>query len=250
MTEHTPSTIHRSVPLRPAVFGRVLLLCLAVTLLAPPAARAVVEVTIRLPQRSEIDLRGKESVAVVPFLVVTQEGDVSPDARDVDVEQEFQRFLDKLLRRRTGLRVVETGPVSYPTFDLDELLEQQEFWVDVGRRAQADLLVTGSLDFDVQDRSGYRTQEFVSPLDGRTYYRQVLVEQTGFEYDILMIVVDGRTGEVLYRDNFKDFQNFQSDEVDVISGMFQNLFSLEDRILGVFTQKEVEASRALFTDTE
>jgi hypothetical protein len=29
--------------------------------------------------------------------------------------------------------------------------------------------------------------------------------------------------------------------------MFENLLSLEDRILNVFTQKEVEASRILFT---
>ena len=30
-------------------------------------------------------------------------------------------------------------------------------------------------------------------------------------------------------------------------GYFENLLSLEDRILGLFTQKEVEASRTLFT---
>jgi hypothetical protein len=28
--------------------------------------------------------------------------------------------------------------------------------------------------------------------------------------------------------------------------MFQNLYSLEDRIVGVFAQKEVEAARILF----
>jgi hypothetical protein len=247
MTRRDP---FRNVPLS-RLAAAVPVVAVAVALLVTPApARAEVEVRILLPQRAKIDLRGKDSVAVAPFLVVTQEGEGSPAARDVDVEQEFKRFLEKLLRRRTELRVVETGPLSFPTFDLEELLEQQEFWADVGQRAQADLLVTGSLDFDIQDRSGYRTEEFQSPRDGRTYYRQVLVEQTGFEYDILLIVLDGRTGEVLYRDNFKDFQNFQSDEVDVISGMFQNLFSLEDRILGVFTQNQVEAARVLFTDTE
>lgn len=224
---------------------------LAVVLVASALpARAEVEVLLRLPQRAQIDLRGKESVAVVPFLVVSQEGDRSAAGRDVDIEREFSRFLEKLLRRRTSLRVVESGPVGFPTFEIEELLANKEFWQDVGLRAQADLLVTGSLDFDVQDRSGYRTQEFVSPIDGRTYYRQVLVEQTGFEYDILLVVVDGRTGKVLYRDNFKDFQSFQSDEVDVISGMFENLFALEDRILGVFTRKDVEATRILFTDSD
>ncbi|MGD2114818.1 MAG: hypothetical protein PVG07_07190 [Acidobacteriota bacterium] len=247
----TISRAHRApaaVPRTTVVLATVAV-ALSLSLFAPAPARAGVEVRILLPQRAKIDLQGKDSVAVAPFLVVAQEGEGSPATRDVDVEREFKRFLEKLLRRRTDLRLVETGPVSFPTFDLEELLEQQELWADLGRRAQADLLVTGSLDFDIQDRSGYRTEEFVSPRDGRTYYRQVLVEQTGFEYDILLIVLDGRTGEVLYRDNFKDFQNFQSDEVDVVSGMFQNLFSLEDRILGVFTQNRVEATRLLFTDT-
>jgi hypothetical protein len=108
-------------------------------------------------------------------------------------------------------------------------------------------VLAGGLDFDIQDRTGYRTEEYTSPFNGRQYYRQVLVEQTGFEYDILMQVYDGRTGELLYSDNFKDFQSYDSEEVDPLQGMFENLYSLEDRIVGVFTQKEVEATRVLFT---
>jgi hypothetical protein len=62
-----------------------------------------------------------------------------------------------------------------------------------------------------------------------------------------MQVYDGRTGALLYQDNFKDFQSFEG-EADPLAGMFENLMSLEDRILNVFTQKEVEATRVLFTD--
>jgi len=69
---------------------------------------------------------------------------------------------------------VEPGPISYPAVELERLVEEEAFWRDLGDRLQADLLVAGSLDFDIQDRTGYSTQEFVSPLDGRTYYRQVL----------------------------------------------------------------------------
>lgn len=214
--------------------------------LASPA-EAEVEVRLQLPQRAKIDLRGKESVTVAPFLVIAQEGETRGAERDVDVEGEFGRYLEKILRRETDLHVVEAGPLAFPTYDLAELLEDGAFWRDVGERTQADLIVSGSLDFDVQDRTGYRTEEFVSPLDGRTYYRQVLVEQTGFEYDVLMVVVDGASGRVLYRDNFKDFRSFPSGDVDPVAGMFENLYSLEDRILNVFSQQEVETTRVLFT---
>lgn len=215
--------------------------------LAALPARAEVQVKLKLPQRAKLDLRGKDSVTIAPFVVVAKESETKGETKNIDVEKEFRRYLEKILRRETDLRVIDPGPIYLPTFDLDELAKSRDFWRDVGNRTQADLIVSGSLDFDVQDRSGYKTEEFVSPVDGRTYYRQVLVEQTGFQYDILMVVMDGGTGEELYRDNFKDFQSFQKDEVSAISGMFENLYSLEDKILGVFTQKEVETTRVLFT---
>ena len=77
--------------------------------------------------------------------------------------------------------------------------------------------------------------------------RQVLVEETGFEFDILMQVYDGKTGELLYSDNFKDFKTLEGAGADPIEGMFQNLFALEDRIVGIFAKKDVESTRVLYT---
>ena len=206
-----------------------------------------VEVRLRLPVRARLDLADKRTITVAPFLVVTQEEEgVNPG--DVDVEDEFVGYLTRLLRRKTHLRVVEAGPVDYPTYDLQELSANEDFWRYLGERTEADLILTGSLDFDIQDRSGYRTEEYVSPFDGRTYYRQVLVEQTGFEYDIVMEVFDGADGKRLYSDNFKDFKRFEGESVDPLTGMFENLYSLEDRISGVFTQRLVETSRLLLTN--
>ena len=184
---------------------------------------------------------------MTPFVVVKQEGAQKIKGRDIDVQKEFDRYLIKVLRRETQLKIVEPGPVDFPTYDLAQLAKQTDFWRALGERAQVDLILAGALDFDIQDRTGYRTEEYVSPFNGRTYLRQVLVEQTGFQYDILMQVYDGKTGALLYTDNFKDFQSFEGENTDPLAGMFENLRSLEDRIVNVFTQKEVEASRILFT---
>jgi len=228
---------------------RIALFAALLAVFALPATAATVEVKLKLPQRARLDLHDRETIAVAPFVVVTQEGESESrlQGRNIDVQKEFERYLTKVLRRETELEVIEPGPVDYPTYDFEQLAKQQDFWRALGERTQADLILTGGLDFDIQDRTGYRTEEYVSPFNGRTYYRQVLVEQTGFEYDILMHVYDGKTGELIYQDNFKDFQNFEGESADPLLGMFENLFSLEDRILGVFTQKEVEASRMLFT---
>jgi hypothetical protein len=214
------------------------------------AAPADVDVKLRLPVRAKLDLEGRRSLTVAPFLVVSREGADSERVRGsaLDVQKEFERYLAKLLRRETDLRLVESGPIDYPSFDLQALAANRDFWRAVGERTQADLVLSGSLDFDVQDKSGYRTEEYVSPFDGRTYFRQVLVEQTGFDFDIVMMVFDGRSGERMYFDNFKDFKQFESERADPLQGMFENLAALEDRILNIFTQKSVEATRVLLTD--
>jgi hypothetical protein len=211
-------------------------------------AAGVVEVNFAVPVRARLSLFGDETVTLAPFLVVTDEGETAIQQRGVDVQQEFEDYLRRLIKRRTDLDFIEAGPVDYPSYDLQRLANDQDFWRFLGERTGADLILSGSLDFDIQDRSGYRTEEYVSPFDGRTYYRQVLVEQTGFEYDIVMEVFDGRTGEQLYSDNFKDFKQFEGESVDPLAGMFENLFALEDRIVGIFTQKWVETTRTLFTD--
>jgi hypothetical protein len=219
---------------------------------APPTFAGTVEVKLTLPVRARLDLAGRRTVAALPFLMVSKEGEGAAgrdgNGRAVDIQAEFERYLFKLLRRETKLKVIESGPVDYPTFDLDALAKDRDFWRAMGERLQADLVLAGSLDFDIQDRSGYRTEEYVSPFDGRTYRRQVLVEETGFEYDIVMQVYDGRTGELLYSDNFKDFKEYQGENADPLVGMFQNLYSLEERIVGVFAQQRIEAARVLFSN--
>ncbi len=214
-----------------------------------PLSAATVEVRLELPVRARLDLEGRRTIAYIPFVMVSEEGEGKiPGRGDIDIQQEFQRYLYKLLRRETQLKLIESGPVDLPTYDLDMLAKDKDFWAALGDRLQADLLLAGSLDFDIQDRSGYRTEEYTSPFDGRTYRRQVLVEETGFEYDIVMQVYDGRTGELMHSDNFKDFKQYEGESADPLAGMFQNLYSLEDRIVGIFTLKRVEASRVLFAD--
>jgi len=217
-------------------------------LLCSPLLAKKVDVRLTLPVRARLDLTNKSTLVAAPFIVVRQEGEGRLRGSSVDVQVEFERYLIKILKRETDLKILEPGPIDYPTFDLRMLARDADFWRMIGERTQADLILTGSLDFDIQDRSGYRMEEYVSPFDGRTYYRQVLVEQTGFEYDIVVRVFDGKTGEQLYTDNFKDFKSFEGERADPLLGMFENLYALEDRLLGIFVQKKIGATRVLLTE--
>jgi len=236
---------------RPSRARRAVLALLPAALLCAAAGcSSVDQVKLRLPLRPKLPLRGNERIALAPFILVKQ-GDEVKDKRlaNLDVQAEFHRFLKKQLEKKTKFDVIETPPdVKLPTQNLADLARAQEFWAAVGTQTSAELIVSGSLEFRVEDRSGYKTEEYTSPIDGRTYYRQVYVEQTGYVFDIVFLVLDGRTGEKLLQDEFKDFRQTGSKQRDELTGLFENLFSLENQILNTFVPRDREAERYIFTD--
>jgi hypothetical protein len=221
---------------------------LGVILAASPVLAGVSQVRLKLPLKPRLPLRGNEKIALAPFLVVT-EADRSRDKRlqNVDLQAEFHRFLKKQIDKKTKLEVVEAD-MKLPTQNLSELGRAAEFWKGVGTSTGAEIVVSGSLEFRVEDRSGYKTEEYVSPINNQTYYRQVYVEQTGFVFDIVFLVFDGRTGEKILQDEFKDFRQTGGRRADELQGLFENLFSLENQILNLFVAREREADRYIFTD--
>jgi len=221
---------------------------LGLILAVSPLLAGVSQVRLKLPLKPRLPLRGNEKIALAPFLVVT-EADKSKDKRlqNVDLQAEFHRFLKKQVERKTKLEVTEAD-VKLPTQNLSELGRAAEFWKAVGASTGAEIVVSGSLEFRVEDRSGYKTEEYVSPINNQTYYRQVYVEQTGFVFDIVFLVFDGRTGEKILQDEFKDFRQTGGRRADELQGLFENLFSLENQILNLFVAREREADRYIFTD--
>lgn len=235
----------------PRTAGRRGAVWTAVLLLAAAAGCSSVEqVRLRLPLKPRLPLRGNEKVVLAPFLIVT-EADKVRDKRlqNVDIQGEFHRFLKRQIEKKTKLEVVEAPPdLKLPTQSLTELGRSVEFWRALGTTTGGEVLVSGSLEFRVEDRSGYKTEEYVSPINGQTYYRQVYVEQSGFLFDIVFMVFDGHSGEKLLQDEFKDFrQTGSSNRTDELQGLFENLFSLENQILNLFVAREREADRYLFT---
>ena len=225
-------------------------LILVSMLSALSASAGVAQVKLKLPLKPRLPLRGNERIALAPFVIAT-EAEKARDKRlqNVDLQAEFQRFLKKQIEKKTKLEIVPVPPeVKLPTQNLTELGRSTEFWRALGAQTGAEIIVSGSLEFRVEDRSGYKTEEYVSPIDSRTYYRQVYVEQTGFLFDIVFLVFDGHSGEKLLQDEFKDFRQTGGRRADELQGLFENLFSLENQILNLFVAREREADRYIFTD--
>jgi hypothetical protein len=205
---------------------------------------------MHLPLKPRIPLKGNEHVAIAPFLIVSS-ADKPKDKADlanVDLQAEFHRYIIQRLRKKTKLQVIDLGPdVVLPSRELVALSRATEFWRSVGQRNGADVVVSGSLEFKIEDSAGYKTEEYVSPITGQTSFRQIYVERTGYLFDIVFLVFDGRTGDRILQDEFKDFRERNPRRTSELLGLFDNLFSLEDQILNMFVPRERSVERYLFT---
>lgn len=225
---------------------------LAALLLLAPAGELLAgskEVRLKLPLRPKLAVTGRERISLAPFLVASKlsERKESQRVKDLDLDMEFRRYLGKQIGRRTKMSVVTMpADVKLPSTELKALAEASGFWKDLGSRVGADVLLSGILDFRVEDKSGYKTEEYQSRLDGRTYYRQVYVESTGFTFEVTVLAFDGRTGAKLFQETFKDQKEKSRRAADEMVGLFENLFSLENQLLGLFIVREREANRYVF----
>jgi len=220
-------------------------LFLAAATIASAGAR---EVRIELHLEPELALDGTESVYVGPVMIEPREGE-NVQSVDLTAAREFEIFLRKLLRRDAQLRLLpEVEGLRPPSTNLAKLAQDPAFWLSINEETGADLIVAAAIDVKVLDRSGYTTEEYVSPQDGQTYFRQVLVEETGFSYDILLVVIEGATGAVVHQEQITDFKPEDERKIEEYTDMFTDLYTLQNRLVGVFVPRVVQVKRALYTN--
>jgi hypothetical protein len=203
---------------------------------------------LKLPLKAKLQIAGDEKIAIAPFVIANNGERRNDRASKVDIQSEFQRYLRKQLTKSTKLKLVDVPATRLPGGDIKALEANRDYWRALGAKTGADYIVSGVVDFDINDKSGYRTEEFVNPADGRTYYRQVLVETTGFVFDIDIAVFNADSGEKVLEDNFRDFKEFDQRNYDEILGLFENLRSLETQLVGIFVPQETSATRYVFTE--
>jgi len=206
------------------------------------------EVRIALHLDPELPLDSTENVYVGPILIEPREGE-NVQSVDLKAAREFETFLRKILRRDAELHLIpKREDLQPPRNNLAALLLDTDFWKAIREENAADYVVAASIDVKVLDRAGYTTEEYVSPQDGKTYFRQVMVEETGFSYDILLVVVEAATGSVLHREQITDFQPKSERKLEEHTDMFTDLYTLQNRLVGIFVPRAVQVKRALYSD--
>lgn len=227
----------------------ILLLALAVGSLAEAGSR---EINVQLLIKPQLELDGTERVYIGPILLEPgpdQEDGSAPKRVDYASVRELERYIFKLLRRETRLTLLDKErSLDLPDENLLVLAEMPDFWTGLASRDAADYIIAASVDLTVLDRAGYQTEEYVSPEDGKTYFRQVLVEETGFSYDLLLMVFAGETGELAHREQISAFKERSERKLDEYTDMYNDIYKLENRLAGIFVPRSVRAKRYIYTD--
>jgi hypothetical protein len=232
------------------------------------------EIPIETPIQPKLDVR--------PFTRVFVAGFLTAGSDEVDGNLETVRLLRSQLRNKGALRVIDAD--ALPLGDLmggapdpassgaagslppqaagaevisdevafagaDKIFADAEYWKKVGEEMQQPLIVTGTVSFRPQQRAGFvqRERETFDPLGRRVVEpTREYMERKGFVLRPNFVFIDGRTGEQLHAESFREEVLYNANQT---TPPLSSFFELMDRLLPTFlntlSAQKVRGSRTL-----
>ena len=220
------------------------------------------EIPIETPIQPKLDIAAFQRVLVAGFIAGGDE--------EVDANLETVRLLRSQLRQKGALRVIEprrcrspkspaqqardagrrrdrprrrrppTRPQLPPIKEetdlepYEEIFANTEYWKKIGEEHQSPLIVTGTVLFRPHTSSGFvqREQEVYDSFGRRRVVPQrIYMERKGFILRPTFVFIDGRTGETLHSETFREEILYnQNTQTPALSSFFE----LMDRLLPTF----------------
>lgn len=205
----------------------------------PKVRGKTVKVTVELPVPARLDVTAVRALLVVSFLV--------DENAMLDINRELVRYLRSEFRKNVDFEVLAIAPPpAVPEQTLEDLIGNAEFWKHLGREYGADLIVSGTANYDRRDASGFRDVDVVSPTTGQKLRRSQFIEQEQFTYRLEIIFMDGATGELRFRDRLQRSAVFNGTQNDPITAFYDLCDSIAPDILAIVRPRQQEDVRFIF----
>jgi len=240
------------------------------------ACSSYYEIPIETPIRPKLDVSAFQRVFVAGFL--------SGGTEDVDGNLETTRLLRSQLRTKSEMRVIDAdvlplmdvavdgrastngspetaekdetaaaGPAAIKEdADLDayeHIFANVEYWKRIGEEYQQPLIVTGTVMFAPQARSGVvqRDQEVYDSFGRRRVVPvRTYLERKGFVLRPRFIFIDGRTGTVLHSENFREEILYNANQTSpALSSYFELMDRLIPSFLSTLSSQRIRGTRVL-----
>jgi len=229
---------------------------------------AYLDIPIETPIQPKLDVR--------PFSRVFVAGFVSAGTDDVDGNLETVRLLRSQLRNKGALRVIDADALALRdllTTDPDaaaaaapaqagsevsdemtfaayeKIFADKDYWKKVGEEMQQPLIVTGTILFRPQQRSGFvqRERETFDALGRRVVQpERTYMERNGFILRPSFVFIDGRTGETLHTETFREEILYNANQTTPpLSSFFELMDRLLPSFLNTLSAQKVRGSRTL-----
>lgn len=199
-----------------------------------------INVRIRLPVAAKLDSTGVRRILVGGFLY--------NDSPHLDPEAEMVDLLREELMKRTTFLILEDPAPSLPEQRLEDLKQNALFFQAMGEEYRADLIISGQVTFAAVDRSGFVTQEYISPMTGRRSIQSIYVDRTGYTLRLDLIYMRGADGMLLYDTSFFQDEIVLTDESDPLSIFFILSERFNEGFLGILLPQIRTEVRYLLTD--
>jgi hypothetical protein len=236
------------------------------------ACTSYYEIPIETPIRPKLDVSAFQRVFVAGF--------VAGGTDDVDGNLETTRLLRSQLRTKSELRVIDADalplmevaldgregtagaadekekPSAPPAIKDDADLEGYEhvfanvdYWKRIGEEYQQPLIVTGTVMFAPQARSGIvqRDQEVYDSFGRRRVVPvRTYMERKGFVLKPKFIFIDGRTGTVLHSENYREEILYNANQTSpALSSYFELMDRLIPSFLSTLSSQRIKGTRIL-----
>ena len=234
------------------------------------------EIPIETPIQPKLDIGSFQRVLVAGFIAGGDE--------EVDANLETVRLLRSQLRQKGTLRVLEVealpltevaaqqlasppanGAVGDTTTppdpqlpaikeakDLeayDKIFSNVEYWKKIGEEHQNPLIVTGTVLFTPHTASGFvqREQEVYDQFGRRRVVPvRTYQERKGFILRPTFIFIDGRTGETLHSETFREEILYNANtQTPALSSFFELMDRLLPTFLNTLSAQKIRGSRVL-----
>ncbi len=138
------------------------------------------------------------------------------------------------------------------TRDLEQyagLFDNKEYWKRIGEEYQQPLIVTGTVVFVPHARSGFvqREREVYDSFGRRQVVpERTYMERTGFILTPTFVFIDGRTGEQLHRESFREEILYNANQqTPALSSYFELMDRLLPTFLNTLTAQKIRGTRVL-----
>ena len=204
-------------------------------------AAGTVQVQVNLPVPERVDMTGIDTLLVTRTVLMN-------DNPKVDLNKEIVGLLRRELRKRTPLHVLDVEAPPLPEQPLDELTRNPEFWKDMSAKYGADMILTGSLKYEISDRSSFVTDDVISPLTGQRVRRTRYADREGFTMVYHVYFLRGRDGALLFDDEFSEDTTVDGKGNDPLTALFIMFDHIEPDMFGIIASKQKVEARTLFTE--